>query len=98
VFTEPLLRNGRLFIRLLHRNGCTRPFRGLCPATGLYATIHSVITDTLYRSNILVVTKQITASTLAHKNTIENRVHFPLHIQLKRSDNGVKLTPKHVTF
>jgi hypothetical protein len=34
------LRNGFLFIRLLHSNGCTRcTFRGLCPATGLYSTI-----------------------------------------------------------
>jgi hypothetical protein len=24
MFTQPLLRNGRLFIRLLHSNGCTR--------------------------------------------------------------------------
>jgi hypothetical protein len=40
VFTEPLLRNGRLFIRLLHSNGCTRClFRGLCLATDLYATL-----------------------------------------------------------
>jgi hypothetical protein len=41
VFTEPLLRNDRLFIRLLHRNGCTRClFRDLCLATGLCATIY----------------------------------------------------------
>jgi hypothetical protein len=38
---RPLLRTVCLFVRLLHRNGCTRPFRGLCPATGLYATIWS---------------------------------------------------------
>jgi hypothetical protein len=38
VFTEPLLTNSRLFIRLLHSNGCTSClFRGLCLATGLYA-------------------------------------------------------------
>jgi hypothetical protein len=37
VFTEPLLRTGRLFIRLLHSNGCIRCFyRGLCLATGIY--------------------------------------------------------------
>jgi hypothetical protein len=35
-----LLRNRCLFIRLLLSNRCTRcPFRGLCPATGLHATI-----------------------------------------------------------
>jgi hypothetical protein len=40
VFTEPLLRNGRLFIRLLHSNDCTHYlFRGLYLAMGLYATI-----------------------------------------------------------
>jgi hypothetical protein len=33
-------RNGRLFIHPWHSNGCTRcTFRGLCSATGLYATI-----------------------------------------------------------
>jgi hypothetical protein len=37
VFTELLLRNGCLLICLLHSNGCTRSFRGLCLATGLYA-------------------------------------------------------------
>jgi hypothetical protein len=37
---RPLLRNEYLFIRLLHSNGCTHPFRSLCPATGLYATIY----------------------------------------------------------
>jgi hypothetical protein len=31
----PLHRNGCVFIRQLHSNGCTRPIRGLCPATGL---------------------------------------------------------------
>jgi hypothetical protein len=37
---RPLLRNGCFFIHLLHGNCCTRcPFRGLCPATSLYATI-----------------------------------------------------------
>jgi hypothetical protein len=36
MFTEPLIRNGRLFIRLLHSNGCTRCLiRGLCLTTGL---------------------------------------------------------------
>jgi hypothetical protein len=41
VFTEPLLRNDRFFIRLLRNNGCTRYlFRGLCLAMGLYATIY----------------------------------------------------------
>jgi hypothetical protein len=40
VFTEPLLRNGRLFIRLLHSNGFTcYLFGGLCLATGLCATV-----------------------------------------------------------
>jgi hypothetical protein len=39
VFTGPLLKNGRFFIRLLHSNGCTRLFRGLCLAKGLYATV-----------------------------------------------------------
>jgi hypothetical protein len=40
VFTEPLLRNGRLFIRLLRSNCCIRClFRGVCLATGLHATI-----------------------------------------------------------
>jgi hypothetical protein len=40
VFTQPFLRNGRLFIRLLHSKGCTRClFRSLCLATGLCATI-----------------------------------------------------------
>jgi hypothetical protein len=40
VFIEPFLRNGSLFIRLLHSNGCTRClFQGLCLATGLYATV-----------------------------------------------------------
>jgi hypothetical protein len=39
VFTYPLPRCGRLFIRLLRSNGCGRClFRGLCLATGLYAT------------------------------------------------------------
>jgi hypothetical protein len=42
VFTEPLFRNGRLFIRLLLSNGCTcSSFRGLFLATGLYSTILS---------------------------------------------------------
>jgi hypothetical protein len=37
MLTEPLLRNGGFFIRLLRSNGCTCcSFRGLCPATGLY--------------------------------------------------------------
>jgi hypothetical protein len=40
---RPLLRNGCLFIKLLHSNGCTRPFRGLCPATGLYATVFLIL-------------------------------------------------------
>jgi hypothetical protein len=36
----PLLRNGRLFIRLSHNNGCTRClFRGLYLATGLYGIV-----------------------------------------------------------
>jgi hypothetical protein len=39
VFTEPLLRNGCLFTRLLHSNGCTCLFRGPCLATGLHAII-----------------------------------------------------------
>jgi hypothetical protein len=38
VFTDQLHRNGRLLIRLLHSNGHTRLFRGLCPAMALYAT------------------------------------------------------------
>jgi hypothetical protein len=38
VFTEPLLRNG-----LLHSNGCTRSFRGLCLTTGIYARIYSIL-------------------------------------------------------
>jgi hypothetical protein len=38
VFTGPLLSNGCLFICLLHSNDCTRFLRGLCLATGLYAT------------------------------------------------------------
>jgi hypothetical protein len=43
MFAEQLLRNGCLFIRLLHSNGCTRYlFRGLCIATGLYATTFTV--------------------------------------------------------
>jgi hypothetical protein len=40
VFTDPLPRNSRLLIRLLHSNGHARClFRGLCPATGLYPTL-----------------------------------------------------------
>jgi hypothetical protein len=40
LFTKPLLRNGHLFIRLLHSNSCTCClFRASCPATGLYATL-----------------------------------------------------------
>jgi hypothetical protein len=39
LFTEPLLRNGRFFIRLLHSNDCTCLLRGLCLAAALYATI-----------------------------------------------------------
>jgi hypothetical protein len=40
VFTKPFPRNGRLFIRLVQTNGCTRYLsRGLWLATGLYATI-----------------------------------------------------------
>jgi hypothetical protein len=35
VLTEPVPRNGRLCIRLLHNNGCTR----CCLATGLHATV-----------------------------------------------------------
>jgi hypothetical protein len=34
---QPLLRNWS--VRLLLNNCCTRPFRGLCPATDLYATV-----------------------------------------------------------
>jgi hypothetical protein len=42
VFTEPLLRNGRLFIHVLHSSGCTQClFRGPCPAETLYATVFS---------------------------------------------------------
>jgi hypothetical protein len=42
VFTEPLFRNGRLFIRLLHSNDCTRClFPSLCLATSLYATVYT---------------------------------------------------------
>jgi hypothetical protein len=41
VFTEPLVRNGYLFIRLLHSKGCARcPFRGICRVTCPYATLH----------------------------------------------------------
>jgi hypothetical protein len=47
VFTEPLLRNGSLFIHLLLSNGCTPPFRGLCPAMGLYADV-ILVTDYIY--------------------------------------------------
>jgi hypothetical protein len=40
VFTEPLLRNGNLFICLLQSNSCpTCLFRGVCLAMGLYATV-----------------------------------------------------------
>jgi hypothetical protein len=40
VFTEPLLRNGRLFICLLYSNGCTRcSLRGLCLAKSSCATV-----------------------------------------------------------
>jgi hypothetical protein len=39
VFTEPLPRNGPLFIRRLHINGCSRLLRGLYLATALYATL-----------------------------------------------------------
>jgi hypothetical protein len=40
LFSQPLLRNGLLFIRLLHSKGCTRCLlRGLCLATGIYATL-----------------------------------------------------------
>jgi hypothetical protein len=40
VFTEPLLRNGRLFIPLFHSNSCICClFLGLCLATSLYVTI-----------------------------------------------------------
>jgi hypothetical protein len=40
VFTDPLPRNGRLLIHLLHSNGCARClFQGLGLATGLYATM-----------------------------------------------------------
>jgi hypothetical protein len=39
---ESLLRDGHLFVRLLHSNGCTRClFLGLCLATALYATIYT---------------------------------------------------------
>jgi hypothetical protein len=39
-FTEPVLRNDRLFIRLLDSNDCTRFwFRCFCLATGLYSVI-----------------------------------------------------------
>jgi hypothetical protein len=48
---QPLLRIGCLFIRLLHRNGCTLfPFRGLCPAAGLYTTIR-----TLYKWSHIII-------------------------------------------
>jgi hypothetical protein len=36
---RPLNRNGYLFIRLLHINGCIRSFRGLCPAMSSHSTI-----------------------------------------------------------
>jgi hypothetical protein len=36
---RPLLRNECLFRCLLHSSDCTHPFRGLCPAAGLYTTI-----------------------------------------------------------
>jgi hypothetical protein len=39
MFTEPLLGTGSLFIRLLHSNGYTRLFRGLCLAMCLHAKI-----------------------------------------------------------
>jgi hypothetical protein len=40
VFSEPLLRNGCLFIRLLHSHGCSYClFWDLCPPTGLYVTL-----------------------------------------------------------
>jgi hypothetical protein len=39
VLTEPLLRNSRFFTPLLRSNCCTRLFRDLCLATGLYTTI-----------------------------------------------------------
>jgi hypothetical protein len=43
VFTEPLLRNDRLFICLLHTNCCTHClFRGPCLATVLYARIFRI--------------------------------------------------------
>jgi hypothetical protein len=42
IFTEPFLRNGRLFFHLLHSNGCSRClFRGVCLATDLCSTIYS---------------------------------------------------------
>jgi hypothetical protein len=49
VFTDPLPRNGRLLILILQNNGRTRSlFRGLCPATGLYATVWMIL-NPLYR-------------------------------------------------
>jgi hypothetical protein len=49
VFTDPLPRNGRFLILLLHSNGRAHYlFRDLCPATGLYATtIYDNIIPTL---------------------------------------------------
>jgi hypothetical protein len=39
VFTDSLPRNSRLFVRLLHRSGCTCLFRDICLETGQYTTI-----------------------------------------------------------
>jgi hypothetical protein len=44
IICRPLQRSLCLFIRLLHNNGCTRPFQGLCPAKGLYATLYTTQT------------------------------------------------------
>jgi hypothetical protein len=40
MFTEPLIRKGSLFIRLLHNNFCVSS--RLCPATGIYLKIYSI--------------------------------------------------------
>jgi hypothetical protein len=41
VFTDPLPKNGRLLIRLLHSNSFSPLFQGLCLSADLYATVSS---------------------------------------------------------
>jgi hypothetical protein len=48
VFADPLSINGRLLIRLLNPDVCTRClFRAICVETGLYATVISILKTSL---------------------------------------------------